>query len=530
MSGVLLAIGLCVLLTPSYSTARVITVGTSGDFETIQEAIDAASSGDIIFVSMGIYRENIHFHGKNIVLRSFNPINSTVVANTKIDGDNVDSVVTFSGTETSECVLSGFTIKNGEATYGGGISGNGASPTIAFNVISDNTAYMGAGINRCHGLIKNNIIRDNTAESDTMDDSKGGGIRDCDGTIQNNMIYNNSAEGMGGGMALCVGRIENNTIFKNSAIGHGGGMADCGGTIKNCIVWGNTALIDPQMYPTQGGSYCCVEGGSMKNGNINVNPEFVDPVGFDLHLKAISPCIDAGCRISDLTTDIDNDTRPFDGTDEPRGDGGDRDIGADEYIAPCSGLLKPDDKNLTPPFDPFQLGVLVTWEGTTQIDTFGFDLTFDSTRLSYGGVGTAGSLTSDWNSVQGNPQGSGRVRIGGFKGQGTPVQTDGTLVYVNFTVLTSDGGEFNVGVDTLVDDLENYCMGKGKMVIGAKGDVNEDGKITPADAQIVFEYYLQGQPASSHPEADVNCDSEITPADAQEILMHYLDPAREWPC
>jgi len=527
---ILTCIALIVFLLSSLAAAGVITVGPTGDYNTIQKAIDAAVSGDVVFVTPGTYKENINIRGKDIVVRSFNPVSPGVVTNTVIDGDNKDSAVIFAGTETSACVLTGFTIKNGEASFGGGIRGNTTSATIMYNIITDNTAYLGGGIYSCNGLIKNNVIKNNNAHSESVQDSRGAGIFNCNGTIQNNLIFNNEAQHMGGGLYQCGGRIENNTIYKNTAGSFGGGVGNCEGTIENCIIWGNIATTNPQIYPRQTGSYCCVESGNTSLAKINTNPDFVDPAAFNLHLKSTSPCIDSGAPITDLKNDIDNDPRPINGTDDPRGCGSEMDMGADEYAPPCEGLVKPEDRNLIPPFDTFYLAVEFTYDGKPPLETFGFDMTFDAARLAYNRISTAGSLTNDWSGVQGNLQSAGRVRVGGFKGEGTPVEDSGNLLFVAFDVLTSTGGEFDVTVENPVDDLLEYCTGKGKMVIGAKGDMNEDGKITPADAQIVFEYYLLGEPFNNHPEADVNCDGQITPADANEILQHYLDPNREWPC
>lgn len=66
-------------------------------------------------------------------------------------------------------------------------------------------------------------------------------------------------------------------------------------------------------------------------GNISLNPQFADPMNGNFHLQADSPCIDAGCLIEYLTTDYEGDTRGYDGTSEPRHDGSDYDIGAEEY-------------------------------------------------------------------------------------------------------------------------------------------------------------------------------------------------------
>jgi pectin methylesterase-like acyl-CoA thioesterase len=118
-------------------------------FKTIQEGIDAASPGDTVIVAEGTYVEKIEFKGKNIILRTSDPADRTVVENTIIDGNKGGAVVTFAGTEDETCVLSGFTIQNGEAGEGAGICGGTAEQhtlaTIENNVVADNAAQFGGG-------------------------------------------------------------------------------------------------------------------------------------------------------------------------------------------------------------------------------------------------------------------------------------------------------------------------------------------------------------------------------------------------
>jgi hypothetical protein len=134
------------------------SVSSSGDgkspataFKRIQQGIHAASGGDKVIVAEGNYFERIHFPGKNIILSSTNPLSDEVVFDTIIDGDLAGTVVTFDGTETGDCVVEGFTIRDGKAEHGGGIRGGMAElhtqATIRENVITGNvTGGSGGGL------------------------------------------------------------------------------------------------------------------------------------------------------------------------------------------------------------------------------------------------------------------------------------------------------------------------------------------------------------------------------------------------
>ncbi|MCX5636243.1 MAG: right-handed parallel beta-helix repeat-containing protein [Planctomycetota bacterium] len=266
------SIFLLLLTTPAITTAKTIYVDDDNpaDFNNIQAAINNTNDGDTIIVAEGIYYENINFKGKNIALRSTDPNNPDIVSVTIIDGNNLDSVVTFAGTENATCVLSGFTIQNGAQDGdpyikgGGGMCGgsetNHTHATIRNNIITHNFAWDGGGLSRCDGLIEKNIVTNNYARWW----QGGGGLYLCNGIIRNNIIAANNANGCesAGALSYCDGTIENNTITQNFSYGVGV-VAYCRGTIRNCIIWGNTP-----------------------DGNIDTDPCFADPNNGDYHLKS----------------------------------------------------------------------------------------------------------------------------------------------------------------------------------------------------------------------------------------------------
>ena len=300
---------LCCVL-PVNAVTRLVP----SQYQTIQAAIDDCNNGDIIIVAEGRYYENIEFSGKNIVLTSTNPNDPCVVAATIIDGNNLDSVVTFAGTENATCVLAGFTIKNGYQDDdiikgGGGICGgteiNHSRATIHNNIITHNFAWDGGGLSRCDGLIEKNIISYNYARWW----QGGGGLYQCNGIIRNNIIAGNDAGGCesAGALSYCDATIENNTIAQNFSNGVGA-VAYGQGTIRNCIIWGNS----PQGIWNSMPSFSCIQGWTGgSEGNIDADPCFADPNNGDYHLKSqagrwdanegrwtkdevTSPCIDAG--------------------------------------------------------------------------------------------------------------------------------------------------------------------------------------------------------------------------------------------
>ena len=170
-----------------------------GECPTVQAAIDAASDGDTIVVQPGIYVENLRLNGKNIKLTSIDPLDSTVVSETIIDGNQKGAVIRIDDGET-DAVITGFTITNGTGRtldgigHGGGIFVRNSGATISYNnIVNNSVAGRGGAIylSGAYALISNNHIAGNMAN----DAGKAVYSESSDIVLQSNVISDDNVKG-----------------------------------------------------------------------------------------------------------------------------------------------------------------------------------------------------------------------------------------------------------------------------------------------------------------------------------------------
>ena len=118
----------CLIITAA--TADTITVCSSGcDYTSINDAIDAASNGDVIQLSDEVYYEGeeINTDGKAITLRGavLEGFPQSV-----LDGGETHRVLHCAGGEGADTVFENLLIKNGHADNGAGMRIAGARPTL----------------------------------------------------------------------------------------------------------------------------------------------------------------------------------------------------------------------------------------------------------------------------------------------------------------------------------------------------------------------------------------------------------------
>jgi hypothetical protein len=366
----------------SLTLVREMTLSVPGHFPTIQGAIDfleiGSSEVQMVLVAPGTYHENIDFKGLDITVRSDVDGDRATIdlspETTFIDGGGTGSAVRFVSGEGVGCVFQGFTITNGHSLHGGGIRCESSSPKLSDLVITSNVAdeygggmYSGGGaptVTDCtfsgnSALYGAGMMNDSS--SPTVEGCKflsnsalvhGGGLENflvSNATVTNCLFVGNSAV-QGGGMMNLAGSLNlTNCTFSLNDASLGAGMnnaySSAGVLVTNCIFWNdiNGGEVFNDGTSSCSVAYSCVQGGYPGTGNIARNPRFVNPLA-DFHLRATSPCIDAGDNSAPLlpSLDIDGERRIFMGSGMSRsGDllAGTADMGVDEYFGARLGVV-----------------------------------------------------------------------------------------------------------------------------------------------------------------------------------------------
>ncbi|BDX37713.1 hypothetical protein CYCD_10680 [Tenuifilaceae bacterium CYCD] len=292
-------------------------------YKSLQSALDAAASGDQIWVARGTYYpssaytltvsgdRDFHFEMKEgvAIYGGFYGTETTTTDRTSFGvGQTNETILSGDigtvGKNTDNCyhviynpatlaltnsaVIDGFTITGGYAytspsyTYGGGMYNCSSSPTLVnITFVSNSATYGGAisNLNSSPVLINVSIVSNNAGHGSGM--------------------YNLSSSPI----------LNNVTIAANTAAGNGGGIYNKSSSpvFKNSIIWGNLAGTANQIYNESGTialNYSCYANApgditntgtlTATNNNTTSNPLFYNAMASDCRLTANSPCLDAG--------------------------------------------------------------------------------------------------------------------------------------------------------------------------------------------------------------------------------------------
>jgi alpha-tubulin suppressor-like RCC1 family protein len=348
----------------------------------IQTAIDDANdAGDTLEASPGTYYENVNFRDKSVTLRSADPGDANVVADTIVDarynaGGTVDDYYAVNFNNGSGSSVAGLTLT---ASVKGGVNCVNLSSAYLSNCVIQDNSWDGIYSKNSSVDMRGCEIRRNASGEDreycgiycesgsdvnvvncVVADNDGNGIccHESNVLITNSTIYGNENSGIDfdsisaelrsnliyengiSGIKIynCSGPepnviVVNNTIVGDSDYGIYSTEANDVNMV-NCIVYGNGDDANDNLYAGDSQTflvnYSCLEGTPVYDGteNINSDPCFFDDVNDDYHLSWESPCVNTGDpNFEDANeTDIDGN---------PRVIGGRVDMGADEDYRHC---------------------------------------------------------------------------------------------------------------------------------------------------------------------------------------------------
>jgi hypothetical protein len=325
---------LALVLSAPAETYVVHPDGT-GDFPTIQAAIDATVDGDIVELTDGTFtgdgNRDIDFHGKAITVRSESGDPETCIIDCEGSEADPHRGFDFHSGEGSESVLQAVKITNGHVRedHGGAISCLASSPTLTNCTFSRSSAGTGRGggmwcTDYSSPTLTNCMFCENDGEI-------GGGGMWCAAyaspELTGCMFRDNVASGggSGGGGIVCVGSsptgsrggggvncsysspmLTNCTFSHNSADPAGGICCyESSPLVMNCIIafsesgeavfcagaGNNPVLTCCDVYGNEGGDWVgCIEDQYGADGNICEDPLFCDPESGNFTLQDCSPC------------------------------------------------------------------------------------------------------------------------------------------------------------------------------------------------------------------------------------------------
>jgi hypothetical protein len=276
---VLAALFLAAAAAPSGAAIHHISPDGSGDFATIQAAVDAAVAGDTILLADGTFtgdgNRDIDFGGKDLIIGSEH--GNTYLCQIDCEGDalNPHRAFYFHSGETRASMVLSIGITGGyaydavvERNGGGAFRIDGASPTIMYCVVMSCAAGgatpMGGGVSIVNGadpLIDQCWIQYCDVEG------YGGGISifGANATITSCTIVGNTCIGAGGG--LYVQDAYDSEVqfcwFYSNIAGNGGGLRIGGSDIvvEKSLIEANEAFSGRPAFDLGGGGALLGGGG-----------------------------------------------------------------------------------------------------------------------------------------------------------------------------------------------------------------------------------------------------------------------------
>ena len=203
---------------------RPSRLGPSGQYQLIQQAVNAAKSGDTVLVAPGTYTGVVQLIDKSITLKSSGGASQTI-----LDANYLSVVLDINTNSDVQTVVDGFTITHGmsssiPADGGAFIYGGGA--TLKNNIFLNNHGYNVDATQNSAVVMLNNTVSTATTENGLCIPAAGvlisGTLKDINGNVIVDDISGNAFTGDGttcSGPAVQISGVTSATVENNIITG-----------------------------------------------------------------------------------------------------------------------------------------------------------------------------------------------------------------------------------------------------------------------------------------------------------------------
>jgi len=319
----LLSIITLLVVTPSFSATYVVTPAGTGDYATIQDAIDASANGDTILLGPGTFtgtgNKNLDTNGLALYISSLSGAQNTI-----IDCESNGRAFYVHSGETAGTVIHDITVTNGEAAAlderGGAVRCDNASPTVLECVFLYNYGEFGGAIFLNESGAR--IIRSRFVENNchTVCDGPGGPFswvdngaiycEDSDPVIVGNYFTMNKAGNGGKGAAVGGvrstfylvgnefdrnGQVQSSgSVYVDSSTVHifGNSFHDNTGEGYACVRADNSSGVVRANYFHDNDPYCVAGGVYASNSDLSIDYNLIaDNGGLGIYVSDAAPVL-----------------------------------------------------------------------------------------------------------------------------------------------------------------------------------------------------------------------------------------------
>jgi hypothetical protein len=308
------AMAVALLLPAAGATTYLVKPDGTGDYPTIQAAIDAAVGGDIIELADGLFTGNgnrdIDYLGKAITVTSLSADPQLVTIDCQGSPENSHQGFLFQTGEGASSILESVTVANAYSTgYGGGMYCSAASPTVSRCLFRNCSAANGGGASCWSSSV---TLTDCVFSGNTAGTGGGASFWFCADApypvLTRCTFLSDSSSGDGGALFYfaCHSTVASSTLFDNGS-SYGAvslvhrSMVSLDNTIIAFCNRGAAIYVEGggaeaslgccDIYGNAGGDWIGPIAGQLGiNGNFTADPCFCDPGNGDLHLWNYSPC------------------------------------------------------------------------------------------------------------------------------------------------------------------------------------------------------------------------------------------------